>query len=151
MLTWTTYGTWLQGDERGYVKNGRICRGSAALMLANKRSQLQNIVRLSREQQQFVREAIREEARLQGQRIYALSVKATHAHIVVDNTSQPISRIIAYYKKAGRLALKANGHTGRLWTKGYDKRFCFDRESLGRRIAYVERQDPRETPRETWG
>ena len=111
-------------------------------MLANKRSQLQNIVRLSREQQQFVREAIREEARLQGQRIYALSVKATHVHIVVDNTSQPISRIIAYYKKAGRLALKANGYTGRLWTKGYDKRFCFDRESLGRRIAYVERQEP---------
>jgi len=24
MLTWTTYGTWLQGDARGYVKNGKI-------------------------------------------------------------------------------------------------------------------------------
>ena len=22
MLTWTTYGTWLQGDERGYGKDG---------------------------------------------------------------------------------------------------------------------------------
>ena len=25
MITWTTYGTWLQGDERGYVKDGNIC------------------------------------------------------------------------------------------------------------------------------
>ncbi len=24
MLTWTTYGSWLQGDVRGYVKNSRI-------------------------------------------------------------------------------------------------------------------------------
>ncbi len=22
MLTWTTYGTWLRGDKRGYVKDG---------------------------------------------------------------------------------------------------------------------------------
>ncbi len=106
-------------------------------MVANKRTQLQNMVRLSHEQRQLVREAIREEAGLQGQRIYALCVMPTHVHIVVENTSQPISRIMAYYKKAGRLALKANGHTGKVWTKGYDKRFCFDRETLQRRIKYV--------------
>jgi len=23
MLTWTTYGTWLQEDEKGYVKDGK--------------------------------------------------------------------------------------------------------------------------------
>jgi hypothetical protein len=22
MVTWTTYGSWLPGDERGYVKDG---------------------------------------------------------------------------------------------------------------------------------
>jgi len=26
MITWTTYGSWLQGDKRGYVKDGKILR-----------------------------------------------------------------------------------------------------------------------------
>jgi len=32
MLTWTTYGTWLQGDERGYVKDGQVLRGDKKLI-----------------------------------------------------------------------------------------------------------------------
>jgi len=31
MITWTTYGTWLQGDERGYVKNGKVLRENKRL------------------------------------------------------------------------------------------------------------------------
>jgi hypothetical protein len=34
MITFTTYGTWLQGDERGYVKNGRILPGDETLKSA---------------------------------------------------------------------------------------------------------------------
>ena len=28
MVTWTTYGTWLQGDEQGYVKKGKVLGAS---------------------------------------------------------------------------------------------------------------------------
>jgi hypothetical protein len=31
MLTWSTYGTWLQGNEKGFVKDGEIRGGNAAL------------------------------------------------------------------------------------------------------------------------
>jgi hypothetical protein len=48
MITWTTYGTWLQGDERGYVKNAKIHPANKALMLANAQLQSQNAVRLSK-------------------------------------------------------------------------------------------------------
>ena len=138
MITWTTYGTWLQGDERGYVKNGRIYPGNKDLIQTNKRAQLQDAVRLSKAQQQVVRKAITEEAALQGQRIYALAVHPTHVHVVAQYVPQPISKIVAYYKKAARLALKALDHNGRLWTNGYDKRFCFDRTTLEQRIKYVQ-------------
>ena len=121
MITWTTYGTWLQGDERGCVKNGRICPGNKALMQSNKQLQLQDAIRLSSAQQQVVRKAIIEEAASRGQRI---------------------GKVVAFYKKAGRLALKTLGHNGKLWTRGYDKRFCFDEESLRRRIRYVDSQNP---------
>ena len=141
MLTWTTYGTWLQGDERGYVQDGKIRRGNKGLVQANKLSQIQNSVKLSKKQRQLVREAIVEEAAMRGQRVYALSVKATHIHIVVQNTRLPRSNIVAYYKKAGRLALKATGHNGKLWTRGYDKRYCFDEASLEQKIRYVKSHD----------
>jgi len=142
MITWTTYGTWLQGDERGYVKNGRICPGNKALMESNKQSQLQDAIKLSSAQQQVVRKAIIEEAASRGQRIYVLAVQPTHIHIVAEYVPHPIGKVVAFYKKAGRLSLKTMGHNGKLWTRGYDKRFCFDEESLRRRIKYVDSQNP---------
>ena len=85
-----------------------------------------------------MRKAITEEAQLQDQRIYALSVQSNHIHIVAEYTQLPISKIVAYYKKSARLALKTAGHNGKLWTKGYDKRFCFDKAVLEQRIKYVQ-------------
>ncbi|MCK4293744.1 MAG: transposase [Planctomycetes bacterium] len=142
MLTWTTYGTWLQGDERGYVKNGAIHPANKCLKRANKQLQLQEAVYLSEEQREIVRKAIIEEARTRGQQVCALSVEANHVHIVLEYSPQPIGRIVALCKNAGRMGLKAGGITGRLWTCGYDKRFCFDWQRLGRRIKYVRGQNP---------
>ena len=31
MATWTTYGTWLQGHKKGYVKNGKILEANPEL------------------------------------------------------------------------------------------------------------------------
>jgi REP element-mobilizing transposase RayT len=120
------------------VKNGQTYHGNKTLMQRSKKLQSQDMVKLSRNQQQIVRKAVIEEAELQYQRIYALSVQSNHVHIVAEYTLQPISKIVAYYKKAARLALKTSVHNGKLWTKGYDKRFCFDRTALEQRIKYVQ-------------
>lgn len=141
MLTWSTYGTWLQGDERGFVRDGKILAGNKGLARANALSQVQGAVKLSRTQRGLVREAIVKEAALREQNVYALSVRATHVHIVVENIQMPISNMVAYYKKAGRLALKATGYTGKVWTRGYDKRYCFDKARLEKKIRYVKMHD----------
>jgi hypothetical protein len=39
MVTWTTYGSWLQGDKRGYVKNGTILPANDKLKSANRKQQ----------------------------------------------------------------------------------------------------------------
>lgn len=137
LITWTTYGTWLQGDKCGYVKNGAICPANEKLLQANRNLQIQNAVKLSTVQQQIVREAIVKEAALQKQHIYALSVQSNHIHIVAAYIPKPIDKLVAYYKKAARVALKAVGVSGKLWTKGYDKRFCFDKQTLEQKIRYV--------------
>lgn len=142
MITFTTYGTWLQGDERGYVKNEKIHPANKSLMQANKQLQVQDAVKLSDVQQQIVKVAIIKEATSRGQKIYALSIQPTHVHIVIEHTSEPVHRIVAYYKSAARVALKGTGHIGKLWTRGYDKRFCFNSEELEWRIQYVVSQNP---------
>ena len=138
MITWTTYGTWLQGDERGYVKNGKILPASEALRQTNKQSQSQEAIRLSKLQQQLVQKAILKEAQNQGQRTYALVVQSNHVHLVVEYIPRPLSETVARYKNAARLALHAMGHKGRVWSGGYDKRFCFDQKTLAQRIKYVQ-------------
>ena len=141
MITWTTYGTWLQGDKRGYVKNGKICPANKRLTQANRRLQAQDAIRLSKAQRQLVRQAIINEAQRQAQRIYALAVQSNHVHLLVAYIPRPLGKMVAYYKKAARLTLRATGLTGRLWASGYDKRYCFDRATLKQRIEYVKAHD----------
>ena len=38
MLTWTTYGTWLQGELKGFVKNGKARGDNVALRKSNIRN-----------------------------------------------------------------------------------------------------------------
>ena len=141
MITWTTYGTWLQGDERGYVKNGKTYPGNKALKKANESSQSAEAVLLSKTEKQIVRQAVIKEAALHGQQIYALSVCSNHVHLVAGYIEKPISKIVAYYKKAARLALKSKGRGGKVCTRGYDKRFCFDDMALKQKIKYVQDHD----------
>ena len=141
MITWTTYGTWLQGDERGYVKNGTIRPESKVLRETNKQLQRQAAIRLSKAQRKLVHEAIIKEAERQGQPIYAVAVRSNHVHLVAEYIPQPLSTLLAYYKRAARLALHTTGLDGKVWAKGYDKRFCFDQATLEKRIEYVNSHD----------
>ncbi|MFA5554529.1 MAG: transposase [Phycisphaerae bacterium] len=142
MLTWTTYGTWLQGDKKRFVKDGQILQGNEKLLEANKKAQTGCTVRFSGPQKKLVRQAILNESKSIGQKILALVVYSNHLHLVAEYVPKPIANIVAYYKKAGRLVLKETGVTGKIWTKGYDVRYCFDRETLQRLIKYVQNHNP---------
>jgi len=62
MLTWTTYGSRLQGDARGYVKNGKILRENKRLEQANRKMLIGGRFKLKKEQREVVRRAILPEA-----------------------------------------------------------------------------------------
>lgn len=139
MLTWTTYGSWLQGEEKGWVKDGQRQTGNANLKIINKRVLVKEVVVLSEKQQQIVYRAIFDKASELGHRIYSLAVCSNHIHLVGGYIDIPISKIVGNYKTAARHALNKYGHRGRLWSSGYDKRYCFDEVSLQSRIEYVNR------------
>ena len=58
-------------------------------------------------------------------------------HVVCEYVDVPIGTVVSYYKNAGRMAVKRIGFQGRLWARGYDKRFCFDEAAVAERIRYV--------------
>jgi REP element-mobilizing transposase RayT len=141
MITWTTYGSWLQGDERGFVKDGRIVGKNEGLRNANVKRLKASPVEFGQHERQIVREAIIGKAEQLGQKIHALAVCSNHVHVVAERISQSIEMVVSHHKNAARLALQANGFVGRVWTRGFDKRYCFDRQQLQSRIKYVQAHD----------
>jgi len=137
MITFTTYGTWLQGDDRGFVKNGKIYAGNQSLADSNKQNLSKNPVRLSKTHRVIIAEAIFEKADHLNQKILALAVCSNRVYIVADYISMPIGKVVSYYKNAAQAALRKAGLAGRVWTKGFDKRYCFDEQALKSRIDYV--------------
>jgi REP element-mobilizing transposase RayT len=137
MVTWTTYGTWLQGDKKGYVKDGQIIKPDADLEAANLRNLQKQPVRLTTIQKEIVNQAIAGKAEQLGQNVLAIAVCQNHVHLVVAYNGTPIEFSVKHYKNAAISALRKHGLVGRVWSSGFDKRFCFDEKSLRKRIDYV--------------
>lgn len=138
MVTWTMYGNWLPGDNRGYVRNGRILPADNKLLQANKARQKSPAVKLSAQEKKIVREEILAEAEEIGHEIIALAVYTNHIHLLARPHSQSIEELVGRYKSLTTRSLWEHGRKGRIWTKGYDKRFCFTEEELTARKKYVQ-------------
>ncbi len=141
MITWTTYGTWLQGRENGFVKDGEVRGENVAIKKDCEKKLDSKPVRLGRSDKNVVRDAILEAAKRFHQKIHAIAVCSNHVHIVAEYVEVPMSVLVSYYKNAGRVALKGCGFEGKVWTRGFDKRFCYDTVSLHSRIDYVQRHN----------
>lgn len=137
MLTWTTYGTWLQGDERGYCKDGKTMQANPNLYKSNYNSLKCDPVHLSNNQRDVVKNWIYQEAKRIGQHIYALTVQSNHVHLVLKKTNDSIESAAHRYKRTATHILREEGLKGKVWTKGYDKRYCFNQDDLDVRIKYV--------------
>ncbi len=141
MLTWTTYGTWLQGDKRGYVKDGKTYATNPGLYNSNRMALKHLPVYLSEDQRNLVKVQIIEEAERIGQKIYALTIQDRHVHLVAEKTNETIESAVHHYKRTATYVLRQNGFIGKVWTKGYDKRYCLNQGQLKARVEYVLRHD----------
>ncbi len=137
MLTWTTYGTWLQGDRRGWVKNGEILRPNESLESVNRGQMKFGQTVLTKEQRISAVEAIMNEADGLKQKIFALAVCSNHIHLAAENINLPVGRVVSHYKNAARLILQEQGFNGKLWSQGFDKRYCMNEKELAAKIAYI--------------
>ena len=137
MLTWTTYGSWLQGDRRKYVKDGQILEPNPSLERKNKANMKYPKILLTPAQKKIIEEAIMEESVGLNQNIYAFAIGASHILMVTDCNFISAASVVSHYKNAARLVMERNGFIGRLWTKGFSVRYCFDENQLNNVIRYV--------------
>jgi REP element-mobilizing transposase RayT len=89
-LTWTTYGSWLPGDERGWVHRGQgiqipdpVRQERAASLLTEPPCSL------DREQRAVVEATIRKHCEVRGWQLHAVNCRTCHVHVVVSANRAP--------------------------------------------------------------
>jgi len=141
MATWTTYGTWLQGSKKGYVKNGTTLKANPELEKSNEESLKHNKIKIPKSLRITVKNAILKEAEEVGQKVYAIAVCSNHVHIVVESIGERCGYSVGRFKKAATKALRKYGFNDKVWTKGFDKRYCYSEQELEKKIKYVQRHE----------
>ena len=86
---------------------------------------------------EIIENAIVREAQEIGYEIYAIAVCSNHVHIIVDNIG--IGYSVGRFKKAATKTLRKCGFDNKVWTKGFDKRYCYHQHELETKIKYVNR------------
>jgi REP element-mobilizing transposase RayT len=152
MITWTTYGSWLQGDNQRYVKNGKTLPRNDKLKLANQKQQKSQTVKLNAKQRQIAEQAILQEAQRVNQKVLALTIRSNHVHIVAKVSAESIEQVVHRYKYSATMALRNCGVRNKIWSRGFDKKFCFSDREIECKIRYIENHNTQKTePRQSVG
>ena len=145
LITWTTYGTWLPGDARGWRHHNRGSQIPRPLLEDWCRQQMTGQTVLLRPcDRETVEDAIREHCDIRGWKLFAANARTNHVHAVVGAAAVP---------QAIRDQLKANCtrrlrtqpaplQVSRTWTRGGDCEILDTDDEIELAVIYVlEAQD----------
>ena len=139
MVTMTTEGTWIPEEERPCVEQDVILPAEPFRDQNDQQAADASVLLFSRDQLPYVGKLIGSSLIEQlGLRIWALAVQSWYAHLVIAATRLPVDRILQCAGQGVGAGLELKRP---IWGDGYLKRFCFDRQTLGRWITYVERHN----------
>ncbi|MBP3957101.1 transposase [Gemmata sp. G18] len=144
-ITFSTYGTWLHGDERGSVDRNNNAAGEVLLPenadLLRTRKALMNApeYRMKAPERETVLTAIRQHAEIRDWRLLAVHVRTNHVHLVVVGDAKP-ERMMTEFKAYASRALNRNSPAGaqrKYWTRHGSTRWLNTDESVLRAIEYT--------------
>jgi len=158
LLTWTTYGSWMPGDERGStsvthsIEGAREFHNRVGTFPAAPNDAIQHyadsvrkhpVVILDRTMARLIDELFRETAAFRGWNIRILAIMATHIHVVVQVNGDPrpaqlLKDLKSYASR--RLNRHFPDRIGRWWTDSGSARFLHEEANILRAIAYVRDQ-----------
>jgi REP element-mobilizing transposase RayT len=160
-LTWTTYGTWLPGDERGWVeKPGQFRAPDAERKESAQQLMTEPAVSLDVEQRRIVEDTIAAHCRIRGWHLHAVNARSQHVHVVVTAPGRDPEVVMDQFKAWCTRKLKERERSLRSaeaqirqnwWTQGGSKRWLNDEKSLEAAIRYVLEEQGELTPRPSKG
>jgi REP element-mobilizing transposase RayT len=143
-LTWTAYGSWLPGDDRGWVDgHGEVHGPEPQQQVLALRRMAEEAVVFDPLQRVAVEEAITAHCRVRGWHLHAVECRSQHVHVVVTAVDRAADDVMKQFKSWATRALKViTGARGlpsrtRWWTEGGSRRQIFCEGDLASVVSYV--------------
>ncbi len=141
-ITFTTFGTWLHGDQRGSVIK---IKETTKLIEPNLNFQNHQLSKMKLEpvifdnkQRKIVRDAIVEHCEFKKWQLYALHVRSNHVHILLKADKDDL---IADIKSWATRKLKQAGyHKPKFWSRGGSLKHILNEEKMREKIDYIINQ-----------
>jgi REP element-mobilizing transposase RayT len=144
-ITWTTYGTWLPGDTRGWRKTKQGDQPPQPLLEAWCRNRMtESPVLLNETQRDKVESVCREHAQIRGWVLHAVSARSNHVHLAVTADKKPETVRDQFKANATRVLRQAPDAitNDKVWTRGGDCEIVDGEDNLERVVEYImEAQD----------
>ena len=141
--TWTTYGTWLPGDERGWFQRARGLQSADALRtLAAALRMTDNAMTLDGVQRSIVETTIAAHCEIRDWTLHAVNCRSNHVHVVVTAADRTLEVPREQFKAwCSRKLSEAGPARANWWSeRGWDV-YLDDEEALAVVVDYInERQ-----------
>ena len=145
-ITWTTYGSWMPGDSRGWRHWKKGAQQPQPRLEAWCKNQMkEKAVFLDEDHRKIVDDVIYKHSSIRGWKLHAVSVRSNHAHVVVTvipkignqkfREADGIKRVRDELKANGTRVLRRCNKpitNEKVWTKGGDIEFIDTDEDLNR-------------------
>jgi REP element-mobilizing transposase RayT len=156
-FTWTTYGTWLPGDGRGWVdKPGQFRAPDTKLRRNSQRRMTEPALTLDAEQRRIVEDTIAEHCRVRGWHLHGVNARSQHVHVVVSAPERKPDDVMDQFKAWCSRRLKEHERSRpsaremvrqNWWTQRGSKRLLNDGDALEAAVRYVLEGQGKATPR----
>ena len=144
-LTWTTYGTWLPGDDRGWSHKGQGGPHTPnPLFVEMSRSRMtEPEFRLAVADRDIVDATIRRHCEIRNWSLHAINVRTNHVHVVVTASGNDPETVYEQFKAWCTRKLKSvHKQRENFWTERASRRWINREDDLQSAVTYVlEAQD----------
>jgi REP element-mobilizing transposase RayT len=144
-ITFTAYGRWLHGRERGSVDKLHNQPGTPFLPADPERERcmrdnmLEAPYVLNAERRAVVLDTIREVAQYRGWKLWACHVRTTHVHIIVTGNAKP-EKMMSDFKAYSSRRLKERLNEAadcKRWTQHGSTLYLWHEDEVAAKIVYV--------------
>lgn len=136
-VTTTSYGSWLPGDLRGYVRHGMTLPSDPTLLQLSRQLMTGATVYFSVPERDRLIASLHDACNEFGYRLSDAAVESWHVHWILAHGDDTIDKVVGRLKTRMRQAIAR----GRIWTEGYCAEPLFDESAIEQAQEYIARHD----------